>query len=246
VLRKILLWDWLRGRRGKSRQAGALVAYVFVALVIIGAAAGSSSRNKTSSTTAAAPTQSSSKAPTATTADSTTRTSATSIPESRPKKRPAKKRTVVTTPAPSPAVAAPNPKPVLACISGSNYGGIGASVSAFKSQNPTAGSPPPPSFQDGVAYYELKATKHGCVSEYTITESTTPTQSSRDLLSLVAGIGLPNDAQVLLNQNSCEVWSSASLKQATGEPYAIGYVEVPPEGDATGIVDMSVSSSSHC
>jgi hypothetical protein len=90
------------------------------------------------------------------------------------------------------------------------------------------------------------ATKHGCVSEYTITESTTPPQSSRDLLSLEAGISLPNDAQALVNQNSCEVWSSASLKKATGEPYAVGYVEVPPDGDSTGIVDMSVSSSSQC
>lgn len=203
---------------------------MFVALVIIGAATGSSSRDK--STTAAAPTH----------------------PESTPKKQPAKTRAVAT-PAPpktravatpAPALPAPHPKPVLACISRRTYGGIGASVSAFKSQNPTAGSPPPPSFQDGLAYVEIKATKHGCVSEYTITESTTPTQSSRELLSLVAGINLPDDAQVLANQNSCEIWSSVSLKQATGEPYAIGYVEVPPAGDATGIVDMSVSSSSHC
>jgi hypothetical protein len=96
LLRKMLLWNWLRGRRGKPRQAGAMVSYVFVALVIVGAAMGPASPNKTSSKAAAAPTQSPSSAPTVTTAVSTTTTSATSTPEPTPKKRPTKKPTVLT------------------------------------------------------------------------------------------------------------------------------------------------------
>jgi hypothetical protein len=144
----------------------------------------------------------------------------------------------------------PKPKPVAACIggrvAGQSYGGIGASVNAFKNSNPTAANGPPASYQDGIAFYEIKDSVHGCVSEYTITESTTPTQSARDLLFLVSGIGLPDDAHQLVDQNTCAVWSSGSLKKATGHLYAVGFVEVVPEGDETGIVDMSAGDSPTC
>jgi hypothetical protein len=83
VLRQMLLWDWLRGRRGKPRQAGAVVSYVFVGLVIITAATGPSPHNNTSSMDAAAPPPSSSRAPTSTTAVSTTRTSVTPVRDRR-------------------------------------------------------------------------------------------------------------------------------------------------------------------
>jgi hypothetical protein len=128
-------------------------------------------------------------------------------------------------------------------VAGQPYGGIGTSVSAFKSQN-TVGQPP--SYQPGLAYYTIDHIAKGCVSEYEITESTVPTQSIRDLLSLVAGIGLPPDAKQLVNQDRCEVWSSVTLKKATGKPYAVGYVTIPPEGTATGTVDMAASDSPHC
>jgi hypothetical protein len=138
--------------------------------------------------------------------------------------------------------AKPAPKPD-SCISGGSYGGIGASVAAFKRTNNTL---QPSSYQPGLAYWQIMKTKRGCVTEYTITESTIPTQSSRDLLSLVAGINLPNDANTLVNGNSCESWESKALKKAVGLPYAVGYVTVPPEGTATGIVDMSASASPSC
>lgn len=154
----------------------------------------------------------------------------------------------------SAAPAPPNPKPkhepVAACIGGNvagqPYGGIGASVSAFKNSHPIAANGPPASYQDGIAFYEIKSSVHGCVSEYTITESTTPTQSARDLLFLVSGIGLPGDAHQLVDQNTCAVWSSGSLKKVTGHLYAVGFVEVVPQGDATGIVDMSAGDSPKC
>src|SRR5262249_1503173 len=79
-----------------------------------------------------------------------------------------------------------------------------------------------------------------------ITESTTPTQSARNLFALVGGIGLPDDAKQLVNQDTCAVWSSDSLKKATGHQYAVGFVEVVPEGEATGIVDMSGDDSPNC
>jgi len=163
---------------------------------------------------------------------------------------PAAPATIGTRQTSTAAPAPPKPKPISACIGGNvagqPYGGIGASVSAFKNSNPTAASEPPASYQDGIAFYEIKGSIHGCVSEYTITESTTPTQSARDLLALVGGIGLPNDAQQLVNQDTCAVWSSGSLKRATGHQYAVGSVVVAPEGDATGIVDMSAGDSSKC
>lgn len=131
-------------------------------------------------------------------------------------------------------------------MAGQPYGGIGASDSAFRTSNPTAANGPPASYQVGIAFYEIKDHVRGCVSEYTITESTTPTQSARDLLSLVGGIGLPNDARQLVDQDTCAVWSSDRLKKATGHQYAVGFVEVVPEGEATGIVDMSVGDSPKC
>jgi hypothetical protein len=150
----------------------------------------------------------------------------------------------------APATPKPKPKSITACIggrvAGQPYGGIGASASAFKNSNPTAANGPPASYQDGIAFYEIKGSVHGCVTEYTITESTTPTQSARDLLSLVGGIGLPDDAHQLVDQNTCAVWSSGSLKKATGHRYAVGFVEVVPEGGATGIVDMSAGDSPKC
>jgi len=124
--------------------------------------------------------------------------------------------------------------------------GIGASVSAFKNSNPTAANGPPASYQDGIAFYEIKDSVHGCVSEYAITESTTPTHCAWDLLFLGGGIDLPDDAHQLLDQNTCAAWSSGSLKKATGHLYAVGFVEVAPEGDATGIVDMSAGDSPKC
>lgn len=153
-------------------------------------------------------------------------------------------------PIPTTAPSLAKPKPRSACVggqvAGQPYGGIGASVSAFKASNPTAANGPPASYQDGIAFFEIKGNAHGCVSEYTITESTTPTQSARDLLSLVGGIGLPDDAHQLVNQDTCAVWSSASLKRATGHPFAVGFVEVAPEGEATGIVDMAAGDSPKC
>ncbi len=76
--------------------------------------------------------------------------------------------------------------------------------------------------------------------------ATTPTQSSRDLLFLVQGIYLPTDAKQLVDQSTCAVWRSAALQKATGKPYTTGYVVVPPQGDATGIVEMTASTSPKC
>jgi len=145
-----------------------------------------------------------------------------------------------TTKAAVPVVSKPS------CVGGGGYGGIGASVAAFKKQNPTAGMPPPPSYGDGLAYYEIQKVVHGCVAEYTITEATTPPQSSRDLLFLVGGIGLPGFPPVVVDQNACEVWNVKALQKAVGLRYAVGFVQVPPQGDATGIVDMSASARPSC
>jgi outer membrane biosynthesis protein TonB len=44
VFRKVWLWDWLRGRRGRGRQVAAVAIYGFVALVVIGAASPSTKK----------------------------------------------------------------------------------------------------------------------------------------------------------------------------------------------------------
>jgi hypothetical protein len=44
VFRKLWLWDWLRGRRGRGRQVAAVAIYGFVALVVIGAASPSTKK----------------------------------------------------------------------------------------------------------------------------------------------------------------------------------------------------------
>src|SRR5437763_13840934 len=39
VIRKVWLWDWLRGRRGRGRQVAAVAIYGLVALALVAAAA---------------------------------------------------------------------------------------------------------------------------------------------------------------------------------------------------------------
>jgi hypothetical protein len=136
--------------------------------------------------------------------------------------------------------------PADECVGGREYGGIGASVTGFKNQNPSAANPPPSQYQDGIAFDRIKGSVRGCVTDYTITEATTPTQSARDLLSLVGGIFLPSDAKQLVNQDTCQVWKSPALQKATGKPYAVGFVVVPPQGDQTGIVEMVASATLQC
>lgn len=74
----------------------------------------------------------------------------------------------------------------------------------------------PPSYQDGLVYYTINHTSaKGCVTDYSLWKATTPTQGQRDLLTLVAGIYLPADAQQVVNQDTCMVWSSTQLAKTT-------------------------------
>lgn len=48
MLRRLWLWDWARGRRGRARQVTAVAIYGFVALVVIGAVASSGTKEQQS------------------------------------------------------------------------------------------------------------------------------------------------------------------------------------------------------
>lgn len=218
--------------------SGAVILGLFVLLVIIGAIVGGghSSNSKR---------QASTERPSSTDRSATSTTAHTS-----PAKRSSTPTTASTSTSTSTASAvsppARAPKPARRCVGSGQYGGIGASVAAFKKQSPSAANPPPSEYQAGIAFYEIKGTAQGCVTDYTITEATIPTQSSRDLLFLVGGIFLPDDAMQLVNQNTCAVWKSAALQKATGKPYAVGFVVVAPQGNATGIAEMTASTSPKC
>lgn len=228
--------------------SGAAILGLFVVLVIIGAIVGGGKNSNSKQQVSAARTSSTHRSNTAARTSPSHRStiSAPAHTSSAPPSSTTAKTSTSTSTASAVPLPAPAPKPAHACVDGGQYGGIGAAVAAFKKQNPTAANPPPSEYLDGIAFYEIKGTARGCVTDYTITMSTTPTQSSRDLLSLLAGISIPSDAQQVVNQDTCGVWKSAALQRATGKPYAVGFVVVAPQGDATGIAEMSVSATPRC
>jgi hypothetical protein len=120
----------------------------------------------------------------------------------------------------------------------SGYGGLGATVSAFYSQN-THGSGTPPV---GLVYYAVDATKNGRVSAFHIVINARPPFSARERISQVGGIDLPADAtETNLNSNYCLVWHSKKLGKLIGMSYAAATT-----GSDNTVAYMRAESKPHC
>ena len=101
---------------------------------------------------------------------------------------------------------------------GGAYGGIGAPVAAFKGQNTQGGGVPPL----GLAYYTIDSTQRGRVTAFHVIINARPRFASQELVGLVLGINVPDDAApVHWGSNGCVVYRSRRLQQLVGLQYAV-------------------------
>lgn len=221
----------------KLKISGAVILGLLVLLVIIGLIVGPTKQQHRGAAEAAKPAAPKPKP----------------APKATPKPTATTRSTTTATSTATRQVAA-KPVPGSGCVGGTYesgggrypYGGIGASVAAFKNENPSAANPPPSSYQPGIAFFSIEGKAHGCVTEYSITMSTIPAQSARDLLTLTAGIDLPSDAKQVVDKSRCWAWRSALVRNATGKPYITSFVDVVPQGEATGHVDVQITAGPEC
>jgi hypothetical protein len=103
------------------------------------------------------------------------------------------------------------------CITKRGYAGLYATVSAFNSDHNTT-QPSQPT--DGIAWFHVLSTTHGCVSAYSVDELSSPPQGASDIVFLTDGIYLPDDPQEVVEKGGCIVFSGPRLTRASGFKFA--------------------------
>jgi hypothetical protein len=119
------------------------------------------------------------------------------------------------------------------------YGGLGATVSAFYAQHTHGLSSPPPA---GAANFTITAQNAaGRVTAFEVEITAIPPMSNRERLALVSG-SEPNDVTgTNLNNNTCIVDRSLTLKRLTGDEYAALTTTT-----GTDTADMRAEATPHC
>ena len=117
------------------------------------------------------------------------------------------------------------------------YGGLGATVAAFRAQNTHVPGFPPL----GAAYYTIDQTRKGRVIAFHVEINATPRFANFERLALLAGIDLPLDAREVIRHNTCHVWRSATLKRMIGMAYAVGTTVT-----GTTRADMQAQRTARC
>ncbi len=97
----------------------------------------------------------------------------------------------------------------------------------------------------GIAWYTVLATKHGCVTAYSVDELTQPPQSASDIVFLTDGIDLPNDHTQPIERGGCIVFSSPTLTKATGFKYAKS-VGTGQSGDSPAHAEIHLTNVGTC
>lgn len=119
------------------------------------------------------------------------------------------------------------------------YGGIGANVSTFNTQNAHASGNPPV----GVAYYRIDTTRDGRVSIFHIVVNDKSRLTGAALKRLVTGHQLPADAEQVQGwkyrpgSGYCAIYKSPWLGRVLFGPYVVLYV-VPARQTAAAMVSM--------
>lgn len=103
------------------------------------------------------------------------------------------------------------------CITRRGYGGLGGKLETFAANNNGVSGPAEPT--PGSTWYQVIATRRGCVTAYSVQEGARPPIDSRAMLALSSHGYLPADARPVARRRSCAVWRSAALKRAVGLPY---------------------------
>ena len=114
-------------------------------------------------------------------------------------------------------------------------------MSAFDSNNNTI-QPSQPT--DGIAWFHILSTTHGCVSAYSVDELTSPPQGASDILFLTDGIGLPEDTQSV-EKGGCIVYSNPTLTRATGFKFAKA-VGTAQSGDVAAHAEIHLTNDGTC
>jgi hypothetical protein len=147
-------------------------------------------------------------------------------------------RTAQSRPVPSPASTSAS-----SCVDSAGYGGLGGRVSAFDANNNNSLGPAEPT--PGAAFYVVTAAARGCVTAFTVQDSTSPPLTTRELLILVSHPYLPGDAKPVVNTHRCAVWKSIALSRATGRAYAQA-TAIAQAGSTPGRAQIETTSNSTC
>jgi hypothetical protein len=128
------------------------------------------------------------------------------------------------------------------CITKGGYAGLYATVAAFNADhNTTKPSEPTP----GVPWYHILLTARGCVTAYSVDELTSPPQSASDIVFLTDGISLPDDHTQAVDKGNCVVFSSATLRRASGSKFAKA-IGTAQSGQVPAHAEIHVTNDGTC
>ena len=100
--------------------------------------------------------------------------------------------------------------------------GLGATEATFNANNTIGHSPHPPA---GVAWMHVMYKIGSRVAAFNINANFTPPWSAHELILFMSTHNLPEDAEVVMEHESCIVWRSPTLGRLLGSEYAEGFVE---------------------
>lgn len=101
---------------------------------------------------------------------------------------------------------------------------------------------------DGIAWYTILSTEHGCVTAYSIDEYTTPPSSASDMVFLTGGIYLPgdaSDANRVIDKSDCVVYQDTPLTKASGYKFAVATASAQGEG-VPGHAEIHLTNDGAC
>lgn len=115
-------------------------------------------------------------------------------------------------------------------------------MAAFKSDHDMVA---PTQRMDGIAWYTILATEHGCVTGYSIDMYTTPPSGASDMVFLTDGIYLPEDIQRVVDEANCTVYTSPTLRKASGYKFAVA-TGTAQSGGAPGHAEIDLTNDGSC
>ncbi len=100
--------------------------------------------------------------------------------------------------------------------------GLGATEATFNANNTIGHGPGPP---PGVAWMHVMYKIGSRVAAFNINANFTPAMTAHELILLMSIHNLPEDAELVMEHESCVVWRSPTLGRLLGNEYAEGFVE---------------------
>lgn len=98
---------------------------------------------------------------------------------------------------------------------------------------------------DGIVWYTVLSSAHGCVTGYSAEGFASPAFGVRDITFLVQGINLPDDQRRLRSGTGCQVITSARLRSASGYRYAVVTGE-PQQGGVPAHAEIHLTHHGAC